>query len=200
MRNIDIRDFCSVDETRMAICTPFAFNGWKYATDGRIAVRVPTDEPDDSNKPYKRPDASALFKDFNVTGLEAFEIPSLQGVEKIRCYSCDGSGEQTCDMGHDHECPECDGDGHYEKWPTKEVGGIQFSERFLSKMAALPGLKFYPTVATWTKDVPAHPAYFTFDNGQGLVMPMRIHLRQRPRAGHADENSPSTTAKGWSCR
>lgn len=157
----------------MAINTPFAFNGWKYAIDGRICVRILTDEPDDSNKPYERPDASALFKDFNVDGLEPFEIPKLDGVEITECEDCDGDGSAICDMGHEHECPECGGDGHYEEWPKKEIAGRIFSERFLSKMAALPGIKFYPTAAEWLDGNPAKPAFFTFDNGQGLLMPIR---------------------------
>lgn len=170
---MDLQPFCSVDECRMAICTPWAFNGWKYATDGRIAVRVPTTDPDDSNKPYKRPDASALFKGFNVEGLESFEIPTLDGVMEKRCSSCNGNGYSTCDHGHDHECEDCDKSGILEEWPKKEIGGRLFSERFLSKMAALPGLKFYPTTAEWLDGNPAKPALFTFDNGQGLLMPIR---------------------------
>lgn len=170
---MDLQDFCSVDETRMSICTPFVFNGWKYATDGRICVRIQTNEPDDSNEPYKRPDASALFKGFNVDGLESFEIPKLDGVKIIECERCGGTGEQTCDMGHNHECPNCDGDGHYEEWPKHEIAKFIFSEQFLSKMALLSGIKFYPTAANWDKDKIAKPALFTFGNGQGLLMPIR---------------------------
>ena len=142
-----------------------------YATCGRIAIRVPTKEPDDSNKPYKRPDASALFKDFNVIGLEAFKIPPLDGVISRDCKSCHGVGERICDMGHTHECDDCEG-GTIQEWPKKEIGGHLFSERFLSKMVALPGLKFYPTVATFYP-TGAKPAFFTFDGGQGLLMPMK---------------------------
>ncbi len=175
---MDLQPFCSVDETRMAICTPFVLNGWKYATDGRIAVRIPTDEPDDSNEPYRRPNASALFEGFNVEGLQSFEIPTLDGAQVIECDSCNGDGCAICDMGHEHECPDCDGDGHYEKWPEKEVAGRIFSERFLSKMAALPGIKFYPTTAECSGGNPAKPALFTFDNGQGLLMPIKKEANQ----------------------
>lgn len=169
--NIDLQPFCSVDECRMGLMTPWAFNGWKYATNGRMAVRIPTDEPNDSNEPYKRPDASALFKDFNVDGLESFEIPTLDGMIQKECRHCEGSGEQTCDMGHDHECPDCDGDGHYEEWPKQEIGGNDFSERYLSKIVNLPGLQFFAQSANMEA---LKPAFFTFgEGGQGLLMPMR---------------------------
>jgi hypothetical protein len=166
---MDLQDFCS-DETRMAICTPFVRDGWKYATDGRICVRILTTEPDDSNEPYKRPDASALFKGFNVDGLEPFEIPTIKGVKIIECDSCNGDGYAICDMGHEHECNDCDGDGHYEEWPKNEVGGQTFSERYLSKIINLPGLQFFARSADMET---LKPAFFTFDNGQGLLMPIR---------------------------
>lgn len=165
---MDLQPFCSVDECRMAINTPFAFNGWKYATDGRICVRIQTGEPDDSSEPYKRPDASALFKGFGVDGLEAFKIPAIDGVREKRCPSCNGNGYSTCD--HDHECEDCDKTGVLEEWPKKEIGGQIFSERYLSKIINLPGLKFFARSA----DVETlKPAFFTFDNGQGLLMPIK---------------------------
>jgi hypothetical protein len=30
---------------------------------------------------------------------------------RIECERCDGVGEIECDLGHDHECPDCNGDG-----------------------------------------------------------------------------------------
>ena len=105
--------------------TPWAFNGWKYATDGKIAVRVPTDEPDDSSEPHKRPDAAAIFRGFDVTGLVPFAIPELQGVKEKKCSSCNGRGYSTCDHGHDHKCNDCDG-GTREEWPKADIGGNDF--------------------------------------------------------------------------
>lgn len=170
MNTIDLTPFCSVDETRMAINTPFVFNGWKYATDGRVCVRVPTDEPDDSNEPYKRPDASDLFKGFDVSGLETFVIPTLDGVQEKRCPSCNGNGYSICDHGHDHECEDCDKTGVLEEWPKKEIGGQTFSERYLAKVVNLPGLQFFAQSANMEA---LKPAFFTFDNGQGLLLPIR---------------------------
>lgn len=35
-------------------------------------------------------------------------------VSGVECGSCSGSGEQECDMGHYHDCEECDGSGTKE--------------------------------------------------------------------------------------
>ncbi len=123
-----------------------------------------SDAPDDDNEPYKRPNASVLFAGFDVSKLEAFDIPELHGVEKVKCSSCNGLGYSTCNLGHNHDC-DCDG-GTNEKWPTKDIGSACFSERYLSKIKRLPSLKFFPTSAN-------SAALFTFDNCQGLLMPMR---------------------------
>jgi hypothetical protein len=165
MNTIDLTPFCSVDETRMAINTPFVLNGWKYATDGRVCVRIKTYEPDDSNEPYKRPKASDLFKGFNVGGLESFEIPDLKGVEMLECDECNGAGSVTCNYGHEHECDMCEG-GTVEKWSNQHIGPATFSERYLVKIKALPSLKFFPTKSD-------APAFFTFNGGEGIIATVR---------------------------
>ncbi len=164
----DITPFVSQDETRLGICFPFALGGWLYATDGRCCVRIPTDQPDSENDPEKRltipKSAPELFDGFNVDGLEPVEIPALVGANRRECEAC--AGDRQCDMGHMHTCDHCDGDCFIETWPTIEIGPARFSERFISKMVKLPGLKFYP------RPEPEHSC-FTFDGGQGLLMPIR---------------------------
>jgi len=163
MLNIELQDFCSTDDCRESIMTPFVRDGWKYATDGRIMVRIKTDEPDDSGQPHKRPNAAKLFEGFDVSKLEAFNLPELKGVENQTCRYCSGNGVQTCSLGHDHDCDECDTTGLTEKWPEQDIGKARFSERFLVKIKNLPGLRFYPTTAET-------PALFTFDNGEGILL------------------------------
>lgn len=166
MLNIELQTFCSEDDCRESIMTPFVRNGWKYATDGRIMVRVKTDEPDDSNEPHKRPNAAKLFEVFDVSKLDAVDLPELTGVTTQKCRYCNGNGVQTCSLGHDHDCDECDGTGEVEEWPSQDIGACRFSERYLSKIITLPGLKFYPTSAE-------NPALFTFDGGEGILAQMR---------------------------
>ncbi len=43
---MDITKFCAEEDGRYGLSRPWSKDGWRYATDGRIVVRVPTDEPD----------------------------------------------------------------------------------------------------------------------------------------------------------
>lgn len=41
---IDLSRFCDKSSSRHGLAKPFVVDGWKYATDDRIAVRVPANE------------------------------------------------------------------------------------------------------------------------------------------------------------
>lgn len=75
---------------------------------------------------------------------EKWENP-FELVDK-KCRECNGTGEVTCEYGHDHECPDCDGEGtfqiaksNFDSSPTKsqvktiKVGNKQwaFNTRYL---------------------------------------------------------------------
>lgn len=49
-----LKPFCDLEITRYPLAEPFNFGGYTCATDGRIAVRVPTDKPDSTPPPGKR--------------------------------------------------------------------------------------------------------------------------------------------------
>lgn len=50
---MDITKFCAEEDARYPISKPWVKDGWKYATDARIVVRVPTDEPDSKTQMYQ---------------------------------------------------------------------------------------------------------------------------------------------------
>lgn len=46
--------------------------------------------------------------------------------KNTRCSYCDGQGYAECDLGHSHDCEECDGEGEFTKTPEdvlEEYGG-----------------------------------------------------------------------------
>lgn len=68
------------------------------------------------------PDTLRTFAEPKAS-LPDFELPTVEPhsswlkpseVVKTRCDECRGSGEVTCDYGHEHECEECDGTGKVE--------------------------------------------------------------------------------------
>jgi hypothetical protein len=57
-----------------------------------------------------------------VTEDEAARIP--QSEPNYRCPACDGKGMRRCDMGHEHECDDCDGHGTSAHPRVDDLGQI----------------------------------------------------------------------------
>ena len=52
-----------------------------------------------------------------------------------RCSHCDGQGYAECDLGHSHDCEECDGEGKTTKSPgevLEEYGWKLYREQVIS--------------------------------------------------------------------
>ncbi len=43
--------------------------------------------------------------------LEDEYLKSNPNETRIKCQECYGKGYETCDLGHDHDCETCDGEG-----------------------------------------------------------------------------------------
>ena len=91
--------FCNTKKGRYHLDEPFFQGGWKYATDGRIAVRAPADEPDTKGM---RPDMAKIFS--STSPESAVPFPELEMAD-AECQDCDGTGKAMI------ECPDCKGDG-----------------------------------------------------------------------------------------
>lgn len=77
---MDITKFCAVEDARYLISKPWIKDGWRYATDGRIAVREPTDEPDSMWRIYD--EAVALFAGRCDVPGDAPAVPTHDGKGK----------------------------------------------------------------------------------------------------------------------
>lgn len=119
----DWSGFCDVEYEVME--TPFVKNGWKCATDGRIAIRVKTDEQDTPRPEGRRRDFPNVAGAFELAAMkhqtaillpDITECPECQGKflseAVVQCDECGGTGETECfHCGHDMDCEECDGSG-----------------------------------------------------------------------------------------
>lgn len=158
--------FVSQDETREGIMSPFWKNGYAYATDGRIAVRMRCEQnpwPDDD---IQRPNAEAIFVGFTTIG-EPFNPPSYVAAITT-CQSCLGLGERCCDMGHYHPCDFCE-DGREYSWPEFEFNGRVFYGEHLTKLATLPGARVWVDSAQDN----SKPCYVTWKHGDGFIMSIK---------------------------
>ena len=157
----DLKRFCiSPDDPRLGLLRPWTRDGYTWASNGHIIVRVPViaDIPDNT----QAPDGLALFNK-QPPATEWIPVPTVEkpGIED--CDHCDGTGLHECDCDNEHTCGYCDGKGKCEAMTVSvPVGDTQFSDHYLFLIArweiAPNGLK---------------PAWIRKDDALGLLMPMR---------------------------
>lgn len=163
-----LQKFCSTDPSRESLHHPITQGDYTYATDGRICVRVPAIE---GAQFALRPDFGAIWPaSFDVympatlpDGFDDMKDPAT------KCQTCQGRGHVTCETcGHDHACGDCDGDGFIiDLVPVPLSGGVCFAaSHYLRLVMSLPG------AAIQCLDLTS-PIRFTFDGGEGLLMPMK---------------------------
>jgi hypothetical protein len=178
---IQLDRFCGKDEFRPKLHLPFSKGDWTYASDGRIAVRVPRwpTVPERA----EAPNAEELFaKDVTdeFRPLPAITIPLPKEPED--CEECDGRGVK-------HECPTCgctcracSGSGQRPVGDRVSVGigPSVFPARYILLLQSLP------SVQITTPDNRNIPARFRFDGGEGLLI--QIHGKSDV---HVDAENPA---------
>lgn len=107
MGQIDLNKFCGEDHAMYKMGSPFVLGNFKYATDGRICIRVPTNDPESDFRTV--PSADGLFT------ARIFPEPwppseYLQG--EIPCPDCN-EGNVKCEKcnGDEFGCDDCNHTG-----------------------------------------------------------------------------------------
>lgn len=168
-----MKPFCSTELSRPYLHTPFSLGEFTVATNGHILVRVP--RMANVAEISQILSVDALFHD-PVKGyreLGRLDIPVVaETIEK--CGDCNGRGT----YGHAHDCPdctcdetceECNGTGKVTRIPkiSVEIGGLIFDAKYVRMLLALPNLQIEGRLKK------AERMRFTFDGGDGALMPMR---------------------------
>lgn len=187
------------DDIHEYMRAPFSRGEWIYATNGHIAVRVPKAvgiTADESDKLAKIDELFAASKrdDFidlpelpaaekcptcNGSGI-GYKCPECDGKGEIEhgrhtygCKECGGSGQVDDGCDADKEpCVECDGDGE-SRYKAVKVGNWHYDRRYLAMIEKLPAVKFAQRDEGPKDFEDAAVAYFVFDGGEGVLMPMR---------------------------
>jgi hypothetical protein len=151
--------FCT-DEGKLA--SPWHCDGWVYATNGRVLVRVRAVGV--WGNATGVPSAAQLFDGSHGTAGAEYDVPEVQA-ETACCKRCCGGGWVECNLGHDHECPDCDGSGEKGSWPLVMVGPRCFYGRNLWLIRHLPGVKLWidPELSS------SIACYVAWDGGEGLI-------------------------------
>lgn len=171
---LDLKPFCSTKEHVREIREPFPRGDFLYATNGHIMVRVP--RPADAVEVERAPHAEKLWDKTPLLELAPLPAMTLPAVKKVDCASCGGGTESIHDCPNCNcECDTCGDQGEIEVQTTCEVNGTIFDTKYVRLIQTLPGVMF-PTSPP--KDVGAK---FTFDGGEGMVMPCREHAARYVR-------------------
>jgi hypothetical protein len=214
MKLEELQKFCSSNGGRYKLSTPFSLDGYTYACDGRIIIRIPEiSEARRDNIPRGVttviPPSGDDWREVEYPpGWESFDSPptkceSCNGVGRLpECFKCDGIGE--CD--HCGEtCRRCDGtgvDADGNGWPTahcEDCDGTGTNETAfavsLNRGGVMVNLKYIKLIASLPGSKLMHRGdetavlRFEFDGGIGGVMPMRDHCNNGVSA--ADQWSQS---------
>jgi|ERR1035437_246808 DnaJ-class molecular chaperone len=198
MKLEELQGFCHV--IRSGLTSPWSGNGFTYASDGAVGIRVPfnpeatrTDGPD-LEVLIQNADRGSLIALETLSAKETEDCPTCDGTGKAqKCPHCDGEGEVSfdCDTAkcfHNYEvtCHECDGSG---KTSVAENGGEDCDacdgsgQREKETDVHIGVRKFHasnlrkieklPGVVIQPNGNPFAAAYFKFDGGDGLIIPTR---------------------------
>lgn len=187
---MNIHAFCARHKTgRYDFTLPWAEGGWEYATDARIAVRMPTEEPDTHGRllpplglhplwgycrraatPWPGHDGTTEVKRCKETAVVQINCGCLDG-----CARCDGMGF-TAHGGHPHPCEVC-GDRRTIQAPTDQMFGswllggeyVALIDRELSGVFIV-GVYYYHD----DKDPDSVVAFSADDGVEGLLAPRRM--------------------------
>lgn len=186
---IDLQSFCAKDDIHSYMLEPFVIDGFTYATNRHIVVRVPGGEarPDQSLPDRTVAAVRKLFATEHTDFQSLPEIPEPETcpdcegtgrIEEGECPDCGGLGEFT-HGNHDYECKECDGTGEVHSvdcsnrdcndgvlFQPMQIGAAKFQVCYLFLISKLPNARI---------SVPndRDAAAFTFDGGEGRLMPCR---------------------------
>lgn len=186
-----LQQFASPDETRVYIGSPFYHEGYAYATDGHLAVRIPS-EPFEDEK-WKADKKETVLKAFAREGGEWWTLtPPLESpIEEVECDKCGGNGWRECgECGHENDCLDCDTTGRILTRASTEVAGVLFDVKTLGRVWKLKGF------ALRVREVDPMAAHlFRFNGGSGVVMPIRrkfeTHIDVAPKAERSDAPASS---------
>lgn len=213
----DLKKFCSTDHTRPTILKPFTQDGFTFATDGRILVRIPAieggadDGPEDSIRviPSDLKNYQPVQLPPNWESIIQPETPchTCEGTGSIgKCRHCQGHGEIECETcGHEEYCRPCQGTG---KASSKETQGYtepcedcdgrgkttELVKISLNRGACFLDLRYLRLAATLPnlrlRFLDEHSVLrMDFESGDGAIMPIRPGSK---------EVADIITAKQWS--
>lgn len=200
---MNLLDFCDSTDPRSYIQKPFYANGYLYATNGHIAVRVdnnpeiesitaPSNLAETINKYINSAQMDSLIDvcTLQIPLLEKCQCQTQQQEKEVDCEDCDGKGyfyygennhiyqcQECCSTGKIlvkiYLCPYCDDTGY--KKDSVQVGHSLINDRYMRMITQLSQSKI-TTIPDKNKTTHngCKAHVFTFVGGSGVVMSMGV--------------------------
>ena len=132
----ELKKFCAAeDEIRLYLQSPFSKGEWTYATDGRIAARIPKVDGVGAR------DKLHVIEELFANTLDAWvPVPAVIIRPDVNCEDCGGKKiiREECNLGHMHEeaCLNCNNNGMRSGYDFMEhktmIGNSCFQDRYLA--------------------------------------------------------------------
>ena len=168
-----MKKFCAQEDSagRYTFKDTFVQDGWVYATDARISVRIKApkgakDSPESQDVKYPKDIKRIFARNVSKNGLP-FPTDAIE-YKKLDCDVCAGNGTHECGhtmCGHEHVCGVCLGTGISEFFEPEKFtfNGYCIGGKYLHLISQLPNAKYLGATA------PLGPLHFVFDGGEGVV-------------------------------
>lgn len=186
-----LKAFCSKD-VRITM-TPFYQNGYTYATEGNVCIRVPGKHTENltgvdavTTIPWGRIGSRRMFrlklKDIRPPEKDEICAACEPGGKRGVCTRCKGDGEIEFE-GDD--CPKCDGEGFVGPWDTPncpECLGTRWGTGIFNIPPAYFAVKYLQFILShvgpieiFQPETDYGPMFFTFHGGEGALMGLCVN-------------------------
>jgi hypothetical protein len=160
---IDLKPFCDKDFSLYAFQRPWTVNGKRYATDGRVIVRMLVPGEPDSPPGGRVPNnVDDYFKPVKGKWLQWPEVESCGECKGSREVVCHGCACGVCAGGEPATCLACLKPHQYM------FGSAALAHWLAWEISRLPNVMFIPN----TNRNRESAVRFKFDGGEGAVMPL----------------------------
>ena len=194
--------FCTDYDVRDFMKTPFIYDGYVYATDGIIAVRLRQNECDfmvENSPEIKYPNIGHVFNDLwcikcnqkvyeSMSHLEQYKTADeeIEVGEHVECKVCDGEGEVTWNFyvyEKEDECPACFGSGYSDLPKTKKTGFKTWGSQIVLVRNAYLRLSYFAKILQAAEKMKEElfitaynqsnsPVFFRFGSLEAVLMPV----------------------------
>ena len=173
----NLQQFCSTDLFRPYLARPFTRNGFTWATNGHVIVRVaeradalPIEEDVNTEKVLDGIDAVTFYK-------PSFKLPEGTDKNAAVCESCEGRGHLHDCPNCECECDECNATGRITPRYSTKIGSRFYSLEYMRMILSLPNIELS---IVGDEEPKFSIMFFRFDGGVGAVMnrdaPLKHHV------------------------